>query len=191
MEKLKEISSGKNNKSCSIIHHESNKIGLHFSDFFVIVYAIYKIRQICVTIGVTFLQIRPWKELNVCNVALGLPAGAGCRNPARPTALAGRERAGEGPRGSRVRFGALDGVEELLAGGAPVARGGGRRGCSLAGEGGSVERKGEATSTYACQRGCWWVELGKIAGRAGYSLWRPLMAPAAVRLAAGERRPSP
>jgi hypothetical protein len=123
----------------------------------VIFYAIYKIQQICVTIGVTFLQIRPWKELNVCNVALGLPAGAGYRNPARPAALAGREQAGEGPRGSRVRFRALDGVEELPAGGAPVARGGGSRGCSRAGEGGSEERKGETTSTHACQRGCWLV----------------------------------
>jgi hypothetical protein len=45
----------------------------------------------------------------------GWPAGAGCRNPVRPAALAGRERAGEGG-GSRVRFGALDGVEELPAG---------------------------------------------------------------------------
>jgi hypothetical protein len=46
----------------------------------------------------------------------GRPAGAGFEIPARPAALAGRERAGEGPRGSRVRFGALYGVEELLAG---------------------------------------------------------------------------
>jgi hypothetical protein len=44
------------------------------------------------------------------------PAGAGFAIPARPAALAGRERAGEGGGGSRVRFGALDGVEELPAG---------------------------------------------------------------------------
>jgi hypothetical protein len=37
----------------------------------------------------------------------GWPAGAGCRNPARPAALAGRERAGECGGGSRVRFGGL------------------------------------------------------------------------------------
>jgi hypothetical protein len=30
MQKLKGISSGQNNKSCSIIHHESNKIGFTF-----------------------------------------------------------------------------------------------------------------------------------------------------------------
>jgi hypothetical protein len=72
------------------------------------------------------LQIRPWKETDVCNVALGLPAGADCRNPARPAALAGRERAGEGPRGPRVRFGALDGVE--VAGGEVL--GGGQRGAA-------------------------------------------------------------
>jgi hypothetical protein len=30
MQKLSGISSGQNNKSCSIIHHESNKIGFAF-----------------------------------------------------------------------------------------------------------------------------------------------------------------
>jgi hypothetical protein len=43
------------------------------------------------------------------------PAGAGLPIPVRPAALAGRERAGEGRGGSRVRFRALDGVE--VAGG--------------------------------------------------------------------------
>jgi hypothetical protein len=37
----------------------------------------------------------------------GWPAGAACRNPARPAAVAERERAGEGGGGSRVRFGGL------------------------------------------------------------------------------------
>jgi hypothetical protein len=48
--------------------------------------------------------------------SLWRPAGAGLPIPARPAALAGRERAGEGGGGSRVRFRALDGVEELPAG---------------------------------------------------------------------------
>jgi hypothetical protein len=51
----------------------------------VIFYAIYKIQKICVTIGVTFLQIRPWKELIVCNVA---PMAAGRRGFAIPARLA-------------------------------------------------------------------------------------------------------
>jgi hypothetical protein len=34
MQKLKGISSGQNNKSCRIIHHESNKISLAFVWFF-------------------------------------------------------------------------------------------------------------------------------------------------------------
>jgi hypothetical protein len=67
----------------------------------VIFYAIYKIQQICVTIGVTFLQIRPWKELDVCNVAHGLPAGAGCSIPVSSPALAAGGRLGRGLRGTR------------------------------------------------------------------------------------------
>jgi hypothetical protein len=46
----------------------------------------------------------------------GWPAGAACRNPARPAAVAERERAGEGAVGSRVRFGGLVWVEELPVG---------------------------------------------------------------------------
>jgi hypothetical protein len=42
MQKLTGISSGKNNKSCRIIHHESNKIGFAFFRFSTIFYAIYK-----------------------------------------------------------------------------------------------------------------------------------------------------
>jgi hypothetical protein len=33
------------NKSCSVFHWESNKIGLHFSDFSTIFYGIYKNQQ--------------------------------------------------------------------------------------------------------------------------------------------------
>jgi hypothetical protein len=42
MQKLTGISSGKNNKSCGIIHNEPKKIVLHFSGFSTIFYAIYK-----------------------------------------------------------------------------------------------------------------------------------------------------
>jgi hypothetical protein len=119
------------------------------------------------------------------------PAGTGLPIPASSPALAAGEGVEEGLGVARVRFRALDGVEG--------ADGGRRTGdprwrparLLLAGEGGSGKRTGEARSTHACQRGCWRVQLGKNAGGAGYSPWRPLLAPAAMRLAAGERWPSP
>jgi hypothetical protein len=57
------------------------KLSLHFSDFSVIFYAIYKNQEIANTIGVTLLQEGPWKELGVCNVA---PGGGG---PARAAGI--------------------------------------------------------------------------------------------------------
>jgi hypothetical protein len=42
MQKLTGTSSGKNNKSCGIFHHESKKLVLRFSDFSAIFYTIYK-----------------------------------------------------------------------------------------------------------------------------------------------------
>jgi hypothetical protein len=71
MQKLTGISSGKNNKSCGIFHHESKKIGFTFSDFYMIFYAIYKNQEITFTIGVHLLQQGPWKEIFLCNVAPG------------------------------------------------------------------------------------------------------------------------
>jgi hypothetical protein len=57
MQKLKGISSGQNNKSCSIIHHKSNKVvAQDFSGFSVISYAIYKKQEMANTIGVILLQ---------------------------------------------------------------------------------------------------------------------------------------
>jgi hypothetical protein len=53
----------------------------------VIFYAIYKIQQTALTVGVTFLQLGPWKELKVRNVAPMAAAGAGSPIPARPAAL--------------------------------------------------------------------------------------------------------
>jgi hypothetical protein len=69
MQKLKGINSGQNNKGCSINHHGSNKIGFTFSEFSVSFYAIYNFQQFGSTIGVTFLQKGPWKDLKVCNAA--------------------------------------------------------------------------------------------------------------------------
>jgi hypothetical protein len=48
----------------------------HFSEFSVIFYAIYNFQQTALTIGVTFLQLGPWKELNACN---SVPMAAGRR----------------------------------------------------------------------------------------------------------------
>jgi hypothetical protein len=49
---------------------------LHFSDFSVIFYAIYKNQQTHFTIIVALLQGGPWKEKFLCNVA---PGGGGRR----------------------------------------------------------------------------------------------------------------
>jgi hypothetical protein len=55
---------------------DPTKLVSHFSDFSVTFYVIYKNQQNCCTIGVTFLQIGPWKDLNVCNA---VPMAAGRR----------------------------------------------------------------------------------------------------------------
>jgi hypothetical protein len=52
----------------------------------VIFYAIYKIQQFNLTIGVHILRIGPWKESGLCNVAPMAVAGAGGSIPARPAA---------------------------------------------------------------------------------------------------------
>jgi hypothetical protein len=52
------------------------KLVLHFFDFSVIFYAIYKKQEITLTIGVHLLQGGPRKETGFCNVA---PGAAGRR----------------------------------------------------------------------------------------------------------------
>jgi hypothetical protein len=51
-------------------------LALHFSEFSVIFYAIYKISQLTFTIGEALLQKGPRKETLLCNAALrrGWPA---------------------------------------------------------------------------------------------------------------------
>jgi hypothetical protein len=71
----------------------------HFSEFSVIFYAIYKIQQNCVTIGVTFLQLRPWKDSNVCNVAPMAAGRRGLANSGEAGGVLARGRGGEGSRG--------------------------------------------------------------------------------------------
>jgi hypothetical protein len=57
---------------------DPTKLVSHFFEFSVIFYAIYKIQQFGSTIGVTFLQLGPWKVSLLCNVAPrgGWPARA-------------------------------------------------------------------------------------------------------------------
>jgi hypothetical protein len=71
----------------------------HFSEFSVIFYAIYKNQQNCCTIGVTFLQLRPWKELNVCNVAPMAAGRRGLCNSGEAGGVLARGRGGGGSRG--------------------------------------------------------------------------------------------
>jgi hypothetical protein len=78
------------------------KLVLHFYDFSMIFYAIYKKQQNHFTIGVTLLQGGPRKEVWLCNVAPGAPASGGSAK-FRPTAGRGRPGTGGGgalgPRG--------------------------------------------------------------------------------------------
>jgi hypothetical protein len=70
----------------------------HFSEFSAIFYAIYKIQQFGSTIGVTFLQLGPWKDLKVRNV---VPPAAGRRGLADSGEVGGTRARGRGGGGSR------------------------------------------------------------------------------------------
>jgi hypothetical protein len=72
------------------------KLGLHFSEFSVIFYAIYKNQENHFTIGVTQLQEGPRKELLLCNVAPGAAGRCGWGKFLRGSPEFGRGRAGEG-----------------------------------------------------------------------------------------------
>jgi hypothetical protein len=94
MQKLSRISSGQNNKSCRIIHHESKKIGFAFFRFFCDFLrnlqesANPKYYLSCDFVDrplIPFdsyaeaptLQLTPWKETQPCNVTpMGAVAGA-------------------------------------------------------------------------------------------------------------------
>jgi hypothetical protein len=78
-----------------------------FSEFSVIFYAIYKNQQNCCTIGVTFLQLRPWKETDVRKV---VPMAAGRRGLANSGEAGGLGRAGAGRGGSRGALGLVWGL---------------------------------------------------------------------------------
>jgi hypothetical protein len=75
MQQLSVTSSGKNNKSCRIFHIETKKLGLHFSEFSTIFYAIYKILQNSNTIGDPLLHRGPWNFSAIHKYALGSHLG--------------------------------------------------------------------------------------------------------------------
>jgi hypothetical protein len=69
------------------------KLVLHFSDFPVIFYAIYKNQQTHFTILVALLQGGPRKDLGFCNVAPGAASRRGLAKFRRAAAGLGRGRA--------------------------------------------------------------------------------------------------
>jgi hypothetical protein len=123
MQKLKGVSSGQNNNSSRIFHHESNKIGFTVFRFFCDFYAIYKkLGNSLYYFSCTFAagtleriflsQCDPWARL----------AGAGEPNPASsPPGLAG-DGLGRGLGTLGARFGALDRAVVAQASGSPAAR---------------------------------------------------------------------
>jgi hypothetical protein len=82
-------------------------LAFHFSDFPVIFYAIYKKQGKGNTIGVTFLQERPWKDFCFCNVAPGAAGRRGLLDSDELAAVLGRGRA---RGGSRVWLGSVSGL---------------------------------------------------------------------------------
>jgi hypothetical protein len=69
------------------------KLVLHFPDFSVIFYAIYKNQQTHFTILVALLQGGPRKDLGFCNVAPGTAGRRGWAKSGELTAGIGRGRA--------------------------------------------------------------------------------------------------
>jgi hypothetical protein len=55
---------------------DPTKLVSQFSEFSVIFYTIYKNQQTALTIGVTLLRLKPWKDVDVRNV---VPMAAGRR----------------------------------------------------------------------------------------------------------------
>jgi hypothetical protein len=101
---------------------DPKKLALHFSDFSVIFYAIYKNQELSLTIGVTFLQSRPWKEFDVCNVAPGAAGRRGWPNSGEAARFLAGEWQGKGLGLLGAWFGCLDRVEVAPARGSSAAR---------------------------------------------------------------------
>jgi hypothetical protein len=96
------------------------KLVLHFSDFSVIFYAIYKNQEITFTIGVHLLQQGPWKDFGFRNVVPGQIPAIRRRIPAEE---------GRGRIYSSLALGIVGwtGMRRLRRWGALAASGAGRR----------------------------------------------------------------
>jgi hypothetical protein len=132
MPKILGNSSGKNNKSCSVFHQESNKIEFAFTKFSQTILLFKKL--LFTKVPGTFCRFttipsvhpkHPGKNSDLALWPLGAVAGPVGEIPGRPTALAGQEWARGGPGGALGRCGRLAGAEMLPAtavGGAPGRR---------------------------------------------------------------------
>jgi hypothetical protein len=101
MQKLKGISSGQNNKSCSIIHNRSNKIGSHFSEFSLILYAIYKNQPTHFSYWRCAFAVRPLTR------TVPSQCGPQARWPARGAQIPARSRRSPAGEGGGAVYGSL------------------------------------------------------------------------------------
>jgi hypothetical protein len=122
MQKLSGNSSGKNNKSCSTFHKESNKIGCAFFWF---LYEFLRILQdsakhidleeIVLRISPRILLIDPQDGKLDCNWVPGAMAGGGSSIPARGRLGSAGKGRGSGVSSPRVPFRGLFAAEEQPA----------------------------------------------------------------------------
>jgi hypothetical protein len=91
----KELAQARTTKVVGYFTMNRTNLVLHFSDFSVIFYAIYKNQPKGFTISVDLLQQGPYKESEFRNVVPGRP-GSGGSAKFRPTAGRGRPGAGGG-----------------------------------------------------------------------------------------------
>jgi hypothetical protein len=75
------------------------QLALHFSDFSVIFYAIYKVQQICFNYLSYLLRIRPWKDFQIRNVTPGRTGRRGSPELSHSGGGFGRGMGGEGRGG--------------------------------------------------------------------------------------------
>jgi hypothetical protein len=139
MQKLSGTSSGKNNKSCGIFHHESNKTKFAFFWFvynflrnlqesakctllFELQLAVRPLRFLDSYAYALVLRLTPWKETSPRNVSPRAVAGAGGANSGELVAGLAREARGKGLWATRVRFAGSVGVKESPAVGRTGAR---------------------------------------------------------------------
>jgi hypothetical protein len=127
MQKLLGNSSGKNNRSCGIFHHEPKKFCFAFLWFFYDFlrnlqesakctllfenhFAVSPLRFLDSYADALSLQLPPWKETSPRNVVLWAGRRRSGQNPARAGGETGRGRRRGGLGATGVRFGGSDGA---------------------------------------------------------------------------------